>query len=80
MITGHCSTCGREVIWAVSPTGARLPLDARAVTVYCLSDRDPPDAMEVICETPIGDLANKVYVSHFLTCPQASQHSRQNKP
>lgn len=60
-----CSSCRRAIIWTISPTGAKLPLDARAVTTY----------------TVIGDHAVKVeretpeYVSHFLTCLQPSRHS-----
>lgn len=58
-----CSSCGRAIVWALSPTGARLPVDARAVTVYRLEDEGQQvNAVKV-------DHEAKIYVSHFLTCP-----------
>lgn len=40
-----CSSCGRHIIWSISPDGKRLPLDARPVTVYSLDPgTDPPSA------------------------------------
>lgn len=84
-----CSTCGRAIIWAITPTGARLPLDARHATFYYLDGDDvPPNAIPLTAEVMRGpkDLFGAaapetphVYVSHFLTCPQAAEHSRARK-
>ena len=59
-----CSSCGRAIYWAASPNGARLPLDARPVTVYHINEQyDPPRAERM------GDpLEGHVYISHWLTC------------
>lgn len=73
-----CSTCGRAIIWSHSPSDARLPLDARPVSVYTLGwaaeplDGDTPRATRL--EREPG--AEPLYISHFLTCPEAAQHSR----
>lgn len=87
-----CSTCGRAIIWTTSPNGARLPLDARPVTMYYLDDAVPPNAIAVTAEVikaPTGPArmlfateiepeptTPRTYVSHFVTCPQAAEHSR----
>lgn len=79
-----CSSCGRKIIWTFSPTGARLPLDARPVTIYAIEDADAqtPRAKKRVVVDAVSDLnaqgvrETKVYVSHFLTCLQPSQHSR----
>lgn len=69
--------CQRPIIWATSPTGARLPLDARPAVMYYLDDDKPPNAVPVTAEVVRGApslfeeteaKAVKVYVSHWLTC------------
>ncbi len=72
-----CKTCGRAIIWTKSPTGALLPLDARPVTVYTLGW-----TTDTLSATPLQREpgAEPMYVSHFLTCPQAAQHSHRGKP
>ena len=91
-VEGRCTSCGRAIIWAQSPAGKNLPLDARAVTVYRLEEAGT--VMKAIAIEPTmtpmnapglfdGDavvqpepVAVKAYVSHFLTCPNAASHSR----
>lgn len=89
-----CSSCGRAIIWAFSPNGARLPLDARPVVMYYLDESKPPNAIPVTAEVLRGPsdlfaqagvgveaevVQPKVYVSHFVTCPNAAQHSKGKK-
>lgn len=74
MNVAACSSCGKPIIWTTSPTGARLPLTAKPVTVYQI-DEEHSRAMNT---TPD---ANKLeggpfYISHFVDCPNANQHSR----
>ena len=88
-----CSSCGRQIIWTISPAGARLPLDARPVTAYWL--REPfagavPEAVALntrpVRATAVDQVfgedhgPTKIYISHFLTCPQAREHSRGTRP
>ena len=75
-----CSSCGRGIIWTTSPSGARLPLDARPVTVYQIEEDDvyPGGVGALDYQKQINDIVpgTKLYVSHFVTCPNAAQHSR----
>lgn len=67
--------CGAAIIWTLSPTGARLCVDARPVTVYFLDTAEPPNAKPAPVrrrrpgpggEEVIEDV--KVYISHWLSC------------
>lgn len=71
--------CGRPIIWAKSPTGANIPLDARPAVMYYLDDDKPPNAVPVtaaIIKPSAGlfgsafpqEVEPKIYVSHWLTC------------
>ena len=85
METASCSSCKRAIIWTISPAGARLPLDARPVTVYGI---DPTESMKVeglpravrarsvYSADAMLDLPGPIYISHFLSCPNARDFSR----
>lgn len=97
---GNCRTCSAPVIWAVSPAGKNLPLDAKLLTAgdpallqpapgakrlptyYRIQPegdhRNPRNLAYVISPAEmVGERkGERVYVSHFATCPQAAQHSR----
>lgn len=78
-----CRSCGAAVVWAVTGTGKRLPLDA-----------EPVDGGNVLLapaapgQTPLATVVGKRgqpsifgddgprYTSHFATCPQADAHRR----
>lgn len=79
-----CSSCGQEVIWAISPAGARMPLDARpwaelltlglveygsTVPVYSLKGGY---AHRVTTSIPAD--ATDRYINHFGPCPTRDQH------
>lgn len=65
-----CRKCGRRMIFAEGPNGA-IPMDARAVTVYHV--REGEDGEPVASKV---ELEEKVYISHFATCPNAAEFSR----
>jgi len=75
-----CSTCGRAIIWTTSPNGARLPLDARPATAYYLRSEpgDPTPHAEPL-KVEIAGRSLRLYVSHFMTCLRAAEHSRVRK-
>ena len=89
MSAATCSTCGRAIIWATTSIGSKLPLDARPAIVYRLEGPDADPRAVAVKQTAViaaADLFGEeheegvsVYVSHFLTCPQAAQHSRSRK-
>ena len=79
-MSSSCSSCGRAIVWAISPNGARLPLDARPMTVYALdAATDPPKAVKVLdvaTDGPPVELPAPLYISHFVTCPDRDKFSR----
>jgi hypothetical protein len=69
----RCRSCNAEIIWAVTDSGKRMPLDAepaeRPTGLFRLDTScDPPHASSAAGEP--------VYLSHFVTCPNAAQHRR----
>lgn len=71
MAESKCRACARAIFWTTSPAGATLPLDARPVQIYTITQTEKgPRAMKVEL------VAGPVYVSHFLTCPAAREFSR----
>ena len=71
--TAKCRSCERAIIWVRSPNGSLLPLDVRPATVYTIAANDSGLVAEKV-EHPLGSAL--FYVSHFLTCPAASTHSK----
>lgn len=75
---GKCRSCGAEVIWAKTATGANCPFDVK-VTM----DRPGNPWTKV---TPVYSILDgraikckpgeEGHASHFSTCPNAKQHSR----
>lgn len=82
-----CGSCGAEVVWAVTTTGKRMPVDAAPVdggNVLLSPASSPgqaPTATVVgkqVQPSLFGDDAPR-YVSHFATCPNSAQHRRQGR-
>lgn len=73
MKKARCRSCNREIFWTTSPAGFRMPLTARPVTVYRITDAtaDEPH-LEAVAEKPL-------YISHFIDCPNAAQHSKASR-
>lgn len=85
-----CTSCGAEIIFVESPGGAKLPLDAeplrdaadprygtpaRRPTLYALSGANN-EALKV--DQPFAGIVEgmPLYISHFATCPNASEHRK----
>lgn len=71
---GACTTCRAAVLWTVTAAGHRTPVNVRPdergnlrLTLgHTLRSHVPePD-----------DRAGDLYLSHFVTCPQAKQHRK----
>lgn len=74
-----CRSCGAEVIWTVTKTGKKMPVDAKP----------DPDGKLIVWKNDAGVHARyeddapafvqnrpSRFTSHFATCPQAQQHRR----
>ncbi len=70
-----CKGCGKEIIWAKNENGKMIPLDPRA-PVYSIV-KDDGDAFR--CVRVDGDSDFIDYVTHFATCPKASDFSGSKK-
>jgi hypothetical protein len=71
-MSAKCSSCGAEIIWAISDNGNRMPLDAKVEKRFTLTFGDSSDPE---WNPPVAHLAN-TYISHFATCPNAAQHRK----
>jgi len=75
----RCRSCGAEIRWAKTEAGKSIPLDAAPRpdgnvhvydgVAYVLS----PGGQPILEHRAHGD---KLYVSHFVTCPDAGEHRR----
>jgi len=70
-----CRSCGARIVWATTPTGASMPVDAAPAA----------DGDRVLYPGPRGWLVLRVHESddgkprhksHFATCPNAGAHRR----
>lgn len=86
--TQPCSSCEAPMIWATSPAGKLLPLDARPTSGMYNDGAVPPKPTYRIevdnggvkrAVDAGGAISHETYVSHFATCPNAGQHSRGGK-
>ena len=65
----ECKSCGKKILWALSHEGKRIPLDPTP-PVYQVQ---VIEGQETMCIR-----RTSVLVSHFATCPDATEHSKQN--
>ena len=72
MKTVPCKGCGKPILWATDEKGTRHPLDPRA-PVYSFNGGDLDGEFKV-------HRAEGCFVSHFATCPKASDFSGSKKP
>jgi hypothetical protein len=77
---GACEGCGNRILWIVTATGARVPLDPVAPTyvLHVLNDAADPPRMRW---EPANQEADQEpsFVSHFATCSAANNFSGRNK-
>lgn len=66
-----CRGCGRKILWVVTSSGVRHPLDAIA-PVFQLQRRTLANGEEFVEWARAAD----AYVSHFVTCPKREQFSK----
>jgi hypothetical protein len=81
----QCRSCQAEILWAVTRTGKRMPLDAVA------DNRPPPKGGIFVLAIHGGEFGHLIvskfdaakhdskrnrYTAHWATCPSAEQHRR----
>lgn len=80
----HCSGSGAEIVWALTLTGRRMPLDvgtthAGAKGAQMLVGMNGRDTPVVRSASPLLDGDKPAYISHFATCPQSGQFRRKTR-
>lgn len=76
-----CASCGARILWCVTPAGRRIPVDADPVPGGNLRLAGQPGGttQATVAGAAVdlfdGDDGSR-YVSHFATCPHASEHRR----
>lgn len=76
MKSSTCKSCGARIIWA-DHGDRRIPLNATRVRTYSLMDH--PSGIPVAhvhAENTESAPPQLSYISHFVSCPDASRHSR----
>ena len=78
-----CSACGAHMIWAISPAGARSPIDyapSEKGNVLLLSPTDLGQVLAVVLTKDGLDLARErgipLRLNHFASCPNAEEFRR----
>ena len=71
--TTPCKSCGAPIIWIVDQNGTKVLVNKTRVRVYGYDEGEWRFAE--IAESGRLHHAALVYISHFLTCPQANQFS-----
>jgi fructose 1,6-bisphosphatase len=66
---GTCRSCGAPIEWAALVSGSRMPFDAPIVVVRAQDEF-------LAGGRTIEDVDTTTTVSHFATCPQATQWRR----
>jgi len=88
----RCRSCDAPIIWVITTNGKRMPVDAEPVVAgrgfrideqlldeaqMGFNDDDLKPGKDVVATftgTPAKD--ERLYLSHFATCPDADQHRR----
>ncbi len=92
MKLSRCRSCGEPIVWTVTSNGKRMPIDAEPVAAprgfridedvldeaqQGFNDDDLRPGKELIATfTAQPAPGEKVYQSHFSTCPDAAAHRR----
>lgn len=71
MIISRCKGCNAEIIYVTTTTGATMPLDAKAYTLFVLE----PEGAQGSANPRAKPIL--VRASHFSTCSKADQFRRQ---
>lgn len=80
----RCRTCGAPIVWAVLPSGRRMPVDrdpspAGQIRLETDGETDgETDRRAVVLNAADASAARHageaLYLSHFATCPDADGH------
>lgn len=70
----RCRSCRAEVVWTVTTSGRRMPVEAAERGNVVLGREGEALVARVV------DDGQGTHVSHFATCPQANSWRRERQP
>lgn len=70
----RCRTCNAPVLWCVTTTGKKMPVDQRQSPHGNLILEYQPATGETLAR--YVQPGEGTHTSHFATCPQAAEHRR----
>lgn len=82
MNTGRCDSCDATVVWALTPAGKPMPVDAVPVESgnVMLGRVEGFGTLAIILSGEaierIGRTGRPLHTSHFFTCPDAALHRK----
>lgn len=79
MKTSPCKGCGKDIVWGVTAEGTKIPLDPRAPVYLAVDEGDRVLAERDRPGSNVTGQALAHYVSHFATCPKASEFGKGRK-
>lgn len=73
-MSARCKSCGAQVVWAVTSTGKRMPVDVEPAAMgnVLLEARTVGAPLAVVWAGPVAGGR----LSHFSTCPDAKVYRR----
>jgi len=79
MKLAHCRSCHAPIVWTVTANGKRMPVDADPLIAsrgFRLDEEDPAQDDIVATFTASPGVGERLYISHFSTCPDAARHRK----
>ncbi len=70
-VMGKCRSCGKQLVWAATASGKKMPLEACSVAEGNIRIDQTGIAR-------VGKVGTGPYRSHFATCPNANDWRRGN--
>lgn len=72
-----CRSCHEPIIWALSLTGKRMPVDVEPTeTGNLILSSHRPDPIVTVASKTGRYSGQKLYRSHFATCPRVERHRK----
>ena len=73
-MTARCRSCDAPIIWAVTKNDKRMPVDAEPAENGNVELVDQGRVKRAIVHAQPSFGSGPLYLSHFVTCPEAETH------